>query len=330
MVTTSASAHQRLGPCLHDDVCAFANTSPICFHPEHQDCFLVSIYDRYPQILVISRKKAMSRRAIEDAIGKSLSSIKRKREPDHQATEKRPAQKQSAAENRAERVNALSHDAFEADYKLTNLTAWTGSGNLPKWDGPCAINLKPSSKLSDEELNACFDLVEQTSAEAYRNSSRGWKPQAKKEEMNDPNMKYLIFRGTRREEFKYQQCHEHDALAKRSAPTAFLSFMITVEDEYFVLYIYEIHLSPKCARKGIGSHLMKLVETIAHRIGVSKVMLTVFTSNTSAEAFYRSLGYDEDEFSPPPRKFRGGKTKRPDYIIMSKPAEHLNKQVERS
>lgn len=94
--------------------------------------------------------------------------------------------------------------------------------------------------------------------------------------------------------------------------------MLTVEDDYPVIYIYEIHLSSSVRRCGLGKYLMRLVEDIGFRAGVAKAMLTVFTSNTRAEAFYKNLGYAVDEFSPRPRKLRGGGTKGPDYIIMSK------------
>ena len=101
---------------------------------------------------------------------------------------------------------------------------------------------------------------------------------------------------------------------------AFLSFMVTIEDDCPVLYVYEIHLKQEVRGIGLGSHLLSVIEHFAKDAGLRKTMLTVFTTNESAERFYRKLGYDTDEFSPQPRKLRRGGLKRPDYIIMSKAA----------
>jgi ribosomal protein S18 acetylase RimI-like enzyme len=69
---------------------------------------------------------------------------------------------------------------------------------------------------------------------------------------------------------------------------------------------------------GIGKALMQIVEHVGRKVGVRMSMLTVFTANTHAETFYRRLGYVEDASSPQARKLRGGKVKRPEYLILSK------------
>lgn len=58
--------------------------------------------------------------------------------------------------------------------------------------------------------------------------------------------------------------------------------------------------------------------TIAENIPtVHKNMLTCFLSNAKGLAFYKRLGFAEDEISPGPRHLRG-KVVNPDYVIMSK------------
>jgi RimJ/RimL family protein N-acetyltransferase len=58
--------------------------------------------------------------------------------------------------------------------------------------------------------------------------------------------------------------------------------------------------------------------TVARNISsVSKVMLTCFLSNPKGLAFYKRLGFKQDEISPGPRKLRG-KVVNPDYVILSK------------
>lgn len=99
---------------------------------------------------------------------------------------------------------------------------------------------------------------------------------------------------------------------------AFTSFMLTPEEGIPVIYVYEIHLSAALRGSGIGKKLMGMVEGVGKSVGVEKCMLTVFTSNTAAEGFYRRLGYAVDRCSPTERVLRGGRVKRPEYLILSK------------
>ena len=55
----------------------------------------------------------------------------------------------------------------------------------------------------------------------------------------------------------------------------------------------------------------------SHIPGVDKVMLTCFKSNEAGLAFYRKLGFEEDENSPGDRKLRGGRVVAADYVILS-------------
>lgn len=78
------------------------------------------------------------------------------------------------------------------------------------------------------------------------------------------------------------------------------------------------NLPPKY-RTGIGKQLMNyLADTAEHIPSVQKVMLTCFVCNTHALAFYHKLGYTTDDFSPRPRKLRGGKVVTPDYVVLSR------------
>ena len=63
---------------------------------------------------------------------------------------------------------------------------------------------------------------------------------------------------------------------------------------------------------------MDIVEDAGRKASMDKAMLTVFTSNEGAERFYTARGYEIDDFSPQERRLRGGKVKRPDYVILSK------------
>ena len=170
------------------------------------------------------------------------------------------------------------------------------------------LSLESFSTLSDEEFRACFNLIASTSSGDYEGSSMGWSPAKKWKEMRLPDLRYIVIKG------------EEDDEGRDGLPEVegFLSFMLTYEDGYEVIYCYEIHLSPHLQGTGMGKRLMEMMEDVGKNARVEKAMLTVFKTNKAAMRFYERLGYEEDEYSPRPRKLRGGVVKDPDYMILSK------------
>ena len=76
------------------------------------------------------------------------------------------------------------------------------------------------------------------------------------------------------------------------------SFRWLIENGEAVLYLYEIQLISLACRMGLGTKLMKLVEKMASKTRMSKVVLTVLVGNTAAIEFYRKLGYTNNEKMP--------------------------------
>jgi N-alpha-acetyltransferase 40 len=94
----------------------------------------------------------------------------------------------------------------------------------PKTSMIYEITLSTSTALSETDFESCFRLIELTSAEDYKTSKDGWRPQAKKKEMRLLDLKYFLVKQNGKVE-------------------GFLSFMPTYEDDYPVIYCYEVHLS---------------------------------------------------------------------------------------
>jgi hypothetical protein len=64
---------------------------------------------------------------------------------------------------------------------------------------------------------------------------------------------------------------------------------------------------------------MQQLEAIGSRIPqTAKTMLTCFVANSGGVKFYEKLGYEQDEFSPPPKILRNGNKVEGDYVILSK------------
>lgn len=209
------------------------------------------------------------------------------------------------------------------------MTCWTH----PQTGTEHSIRLARCNALGNEELNACFRLIEQTSRDDYENSTAKWHAPKKLKEMRSPDLRYIVV----------EEAHT-------GTIRAFTSLMPTFEEGQPVIYCYEIHLAPELqglasrppppspvqpsavmrsypsliltgavGRTGLGSLLMSFHATVAANLPpVTKVMLTCFLSNQRALGFYRKLGFEKDAISPEPRTLRGGTTVAPDYVIMSK------------
>lgn len=173
------------------------------------------------------------------------------------------------------------------------------------------LDVTDNERLDDATLTSCMTLVEKTSGEAYKSSSFGWHPTRKRKEMEDKDMRYIVV---------YPENSSTNAMA------GFLSFMFTHEDGQPVVYIYEIHVEEVMRGRGLGGHLLRMVESIGTSVGVYKTMLTVFRSNDKTVKWYNKEGYDVDEYSPPEKKLRNGTVKRADYLIMSKSLENAAKR----
>jgi ribosomal protein S18 acetylase RimI-like enzyme len=179
------------------------------------------------------------------------------------------------------------------------------------------LDIYTAESIPAADFEECFKLIEETSSDTYKKSGWGWSPKKKRKEMRLPDMKYLILREDPR------STQNTSPAAEGTGTTAgrflgFTSFMVTYEDGKEVLYCYEIHVSPAAQGQGVGTCLLMRLLIIGRRIGLEKVMLTVFESNIRAARFYDKLGFSKDEFSPGPRILRNGMEKDPDYRIMSR------------
>mmetsp|Transcript_6133 Transcript_6133/g.25950 ORF Transcript_6133/g.25950 Transcript_6133/m.25950 type:complete len:165 (-) Transcript_6133:2230-2724(-) len=124
-------------------------------------------------------------------------------------------------------------------------------------------------ELDEKTLSWGFSMVELNVKEFYGDF---WSPREKQRELNSKQAQFIF--------------HEDD----RGSRDGFASFRFCVEDGEAVLYIYELQVDEKVRGKGIGKHMLKLLEEVAAHMKMSKVMLTVHKSNERAITFYRSQG----------------------------------------
>lgn len=97
-----------------------------------------------------------------------------------------------------------------------------------------------------------FDLTKRNMYQVYTSAPDwGWSDKKKRAELFTPEMRFLI--------------------AKRRSdgvPLGFVAFTFLLEDEYDILYLFELQLVPEAQRKGLGKHLMQVLELTARKQGM--------------------------------------------------------------
>ena len=129
----------------------------------------------------------------------------------------------------------------------------------------------------------------------YEESAWGWNEKEKKLEMTEDSAWFLI------------------AFTKEGNPIAFSHFRFDIDYGLPVLYwlvlfnkknlfwnlhdlkalisySYELQLEPECRSKGLGRFMLQILELMAFKANMKKVMLTVFLHNVNAVGFFKSLG----------------------------------------
>lgn len=226
-----------------------------------------------------------------------------------------------------EEFNKLTSAAyFSSIFDHASIAIPRPSGSKPRKPADPAKNhnqhleftKKVAAELQADDFCQCLRLIQESSRQDYEKSSVGWSPRRKSAEMRLPDLRYVLLTGNNDNNETRLTKVSSGAPEKTRRVHGFMSFMLTYEDGIEVIYLYEIHLAEVLRKRGVGSRLLELLEQAGRTARVRKAMLTVFRANTTAVEFYEKRGYVEDDYSPRPRKLRGGKTVVPDYVILSK------------
>nr|CAG4637546.1 EOG090X0MNC [Ceriodaphnia reticulata] len=136
------------------------------------------------------------------------------------------------------------------------------------------------SQLEKTTIDWSCDLLKRNMKQMYEESAWGWNEKEKFVEMTENSAWYLI------------------AFNKDGSPLAFSHFRFDIDYGLPVLYCYELQLELECRSKGLGRFMLQILELMAFKANMKKVVLTVFLHNLNAVGFFKSLGYSVDETSP--------------------------------
>ncbi|EFA07325.1 N-alpha-acetyltransferase 40 [Tribolium castaneum] len=133
--------------------------------------------------------------------------------------------------------------------------------------------------LDESTKSWIFNLTKRNMQLKYEQCSWGWNDNKKMEELMDEAAWYLIAKGV------------------DGTFLGFSHFRFDMDEGIEVLYCYELQLEPAIQRKGLGKFMMQILELIAFKNNMRKVILTILKNNHYSK-FFRALNYELDETSP--------------------------------
>ncbi|TFY70367.1 hypothetical protein EVG20_g2643 [Dentipellis fragilis] len=146
-----------------------------------------------------------------------------------------------------------------------------------------------AADLSDTDRDHIWRIFEENMHTFYQESYIGWDPADKKAELFHQHSRFVLVRDSP---------HPSDGSDTDSGILAYTMFRFDEEDGDCVVYCYELQVAKSARRTGLGKVLMQCLYDIGRTWHMQKVMLTVFKANESATAFYKSVGFEMDPFSP--------------------------------
>jgi len=145
----------------------------------------------------------------------------------------------------------------------------------------CNLSTQRVKDLEQSEKDVVVDLLIRNMKALYQKSNWGWNEKNKRSEMMEDAAWYLL---AKNEDGKI---------------CGFSHFRYDMDYDDEVLYVYEIQIDEEFQRKGLGKFMMQVLEMLAFKADMRKIMLTVLKHNESATKFFKShMKFEFDETNP--------------------------------
>jgi len=143
------------------------------------------------------------------------------------------------------------------------------------------LSTKRVADLDENEKATVVELLIRNMKALYEQSNWGWNEKNKRDEMMEDAAWYLL---AKNEDGKI---------------CGFSHFRYDMDYDDEVLYVYEIQIDEEFQRKGLGKFMMQVLEMLAFKADMRKIMLTVLKHNESATKFFKShMKFEIDETNP--------------------------------
>ncbi len=133
------------------------------------------------------------------------------------------------------------------------------------------LSIQFAPRLSKSEFTWAFDLVKETMEDKYNMSGYGWDDEDKESELKEQGARFLMVRDT----------------TEGMRLVAFAHFRFTVQGEVVdqmqgdtCLYVFDLHIEEEYQRKGLGKHLLVLMELIGKSFLSIALVIAVLTSSS--------------------------------------------------
>lgn len=147
------------------------------------------------------------------------------------------------------------------------------------------VSIEFLTKLSKDEAKWAFELVKENMEDKYEESGYGWDDEDKERELTEKGTRFLIVR-------------ERPAEGQtKGAAVGFVHFRFTVQGEVIdqmagdpSLHIYDIHIDESSQRKGLGKHLLLILELVARREKMKLLSLPVLLGDEETTEWITHAG----------------------------------------
>ncbi len=143
-----------------------------------------------------------------------------------------------------------------------------------------SLDISFSPKLKKEEAEWAFDLSQSNMEEIYDASGYGWDDADKERELTEQGARFLLIRES-----------------GSNALKGFVHFRFTVQGEVIdqmigqtCLYILDLHLEDDVQRKGVGKHLLILLELIARKQLMSRITFPIYLGDEKTKNWLLKQG----------------------------------------
>lgn len=148
------------------------------------------------------------------------------------------------------------------------------------------VSIEFATRFSKEEVQWAFDLVKDNMEDKYEKSGYGWDDEDKMSELTDKEARFLVVREW-----------PSEPGATKGEAIGFVHFRFTVQGEVIdtmagepCLYIYDMHIEDHSQRKGLGKHLLMLLELIARREKMKLLSLPVQIGDNETSDWLTHIG----------------------------------------
>ena len=153
------------------------------------------------------------------------------------------------------------------------------------------VEISFAPKLDDVQVDWAFDLVKERMESMYDLSGYGWDDEDKRGELTEAGARFLLV-------FDRQ-----GSSAAQKKLVGFVHFRFTVQGEVVdtmegdtCIFVWDIQIEDAFQCKGVGRHLLMLLELIGAREGIKRVSIPIQNTDISAKSWVEQLkGYLPDQ-----------------------------------